>query len=72
VALLLSVESDGRMLILGGPTGEGCVPFMRYSVGFLISVAFLQGVEFQGPMLIFGRTHGPKPVSLSGVYSVAL
>jgi hypothetical protein len=33
-------------LILGGPTGEGRVTFMRYSVGFLLSVAFLQGVEF--------------------------
>ena len=40
MALLLSVESDGRMLILGGPTGEGRVTFMRYSVGFLLSVAF--------------------------------
>jgi hypothetical protein len=40
VALLLSVESDLRMLILGGPTGEGRVTFMRYSVGLLLSVVF--------------------------------
>jgi hypothetical protein len=53
MGLLLSVESDGQMLVLGGPTGEGRVTFMRYSV------AFLQSVGFQGPMLIFGRTRGP-------------
>jgi hypothetical protein len=28
VGLLLSVESDGRMLVLGGPTGERRVTFM--------------------------------------------
>ena len=38
VAFLLSVELDGRMLILGGPTGERRVTFMSYSVGFLLSV----------------------------------
>jgi len=33
VVFLLSVELDGRMLILGGPTGERRVTFMSYSVG---------------------------------------
>ena len=40
VAFLLSVELDGRMLILGGPTGERRVTFMSYSVGFLLIVEF--------------------------------
>ena len=40
VAFLLSVELDGRMLILGGPTDERRVTFMSYSVGFLLSVEF--------------------------------
>ena len=40
VVFLLSVELNGRMLILGGPTGEQRVTFTSYSVAFLFSVEF--------------------------------
>jgi hypothetical protein len=40
MGLLLSVESDGGMLVFGGPTGEGRVTFMRYSVVFLHLLRF--------------------------------
>jgi hypothetical protein len=56
------------MLILGGPTGQRRVTFMSYKCRvpgqcWVLNdgVVFLQGVEFQGPMLIFEGPTGRTP-----------